>query len=415
MPPPAPPGATATPVADRWASLPGDLVRLIASRVLAGDLLDYVRFRAVCTGWRSGAASPRGRGVVDPRFHPRRWMMLPEGHGLRPGHPDLGGYIRFLNLDTGTLVRAHLPHFSDHCAIDSVDGLLLLLREDSAVRLLHPFTGDIVELPLLATLIPQIVYNCPAPYKIRRLADNVSGSVSFSAGAITVMLALYEVHRVAFATTLDREWNLSSWTYELGCPPAMSFQGKLYMACYVLYSTALEIFQIDPPVKDGDGVGSSYVLHPPKLIATVPEGNLIRPVYLAECDSEILLLGHKNFYMSQIVVFKLTDLVLQRYTPITSIGGNTLFISERSLCVASKALPNPMGDSVVHFHPTEHNPVQYHLISGTWSSATDQCSLYGPAPGPCSLIHLIYNCCIRNRWYFTFFLPCFSLFQFSLS
>jgi hypothetical protein len=28
-------------VADRWASLPGDLVRLVASRVLAGDLLDY--------------------------------------------------------------------------------------------------------------------------------------------------------------------------------------------------------------------------------------------------------------------------------------------------------------------------------------------------------------------------------------
>ncbi|RCV31941.1 hypothetical protein SETIT_6G218700v2 [Setaria italica] len=188
MPPPAP-GAIATPVADSWASLPGDLVRLVASRVLDGDLLDYVHFRAVCTGWRSGAASPRCRGVVDPRFHPRRWMMLPEGHGLRPGHPDLRGYIRFLNLDTGTV-------------------------EDSAVRLLHPFTGDIAELPPLATLLPQVVYNCPAPYKIRRLADLVSASVSFGAGAITVMLALHEVHRVAFATTLDR----------LGCPPAMSFQ-----------------------------------------------------------------------------------------------------------------------------------------------------------------------------------------------
>lgn len=144
-------------VADRWASLPGDLVRLIASRVLAGDLLEYVRFRAVCTAWRSGAACPRGRGVVDPRFHPRRWMMLPEGHGLRPGHPNLGGYIGFLNLDTGTLVRAHLPLFTDHRAIDSVDGLLVLLREeDTAIRLLHPFTGDIAEFPPLATLLPRL-------------------------------------------------------------------------------------------------------------------------------------------------------------------------------------------------------------------------------------------------------------------
>ena len=119
MPPPAP-GSNGDPVAERWVSLPEDLIRLISSRVLAGDLLDYVRFRAVCGSWRSATASPRGRGVVDPRFHPRRWMMLPEGHGLHPGHPHLRGYIRFLNLDTGTLVRAHLPLFSDHCVVDSV-------------------------------------------------------------------------------------------------------------------------------------------------------------------------------------------------------------------------------------------------------------------------------------------------------
>ncbi|PNT74304.1 hypothetical protein BRADI_1g12309v3 [Brachypodium distachyon] len=63
----------------RWESLQEDLIRLVASRLLAGDFLDYVRFRAVCKVWRSAAVSPRGRGVVDPCFHPRRWMMFPEG------------------------------------------------------------------------------------------------------------------------------------------------------------------------------------------------------------------------------------------------------------------------------------------------------------------------------------------------
>jgi hypothetical protein len=66
-------------------SLPDDLVRLVASTLLSGDLLDYVRFRAVCTQWRSATASPRGRGVVDPSVHPRRWMMFPEDEGLYPG------------------------------------------------------------------------------------------------------------------------------------------------------------------------------------------------------------------------------------------------------------------------------------------------------------------------------------------
>jgi hypothetical protein len=281
-------------------------------------------------------------------------MMLPEGHGLHPGHPALRGYIRFLNLDTGTMVRAQIPLFSDNCAIDSVDGLLLLLREeDSVVRLLHPFTGDVAELPPLANLLPQLapmLYNCPVPQRIRRLAGIVSASASFSSEAITVMLALHEVHHVAFATTLDRQWTLSSWKYQLGSRPPVSSRGNLYLMQKVILQGAIQVFQIDPPVRDG--VDSGCVLHPPKLIATVPKGNLITPIYMVECDSEILLIGHKYFYMSQIVVYKLADLVLQKCVPMKSIGGNTLFISERSLSVASKALPTPMGDNVICFEPT---------------------------------------------------------------
>ena len=105
---------------------------------------------------------------------------------------------------------------------------------------------------------------------------------------------------------------------------------------------------------------------------------------LVECDSEILVVGYKDFDMLHFVVFKLTYLIQQRYIPITSIGGNTLFISERNLSVAPKALPTPVGDSVVCLEPRQHNLVH----------------LYGPAPvGPCSLIHLIFSCCIRIQWY----------------
>jgi len=117
-----------------WASLAEDLVELIGWRVLAGDLLDYVRFRAVCSHWTKSTLRPRGRGIVDPRFHPRRWMMLPEGHGLYPGHPNLGGYVRFFSLSTGRFVRVHLPLFDDHIVLDSVDGLLLLLLRRGLLR-----------------------------------------------------------------------------------------------------------------------------------------------------------------------------------------------------------------------------------------------------------------------------------------
>ncbi|KAI5009462.1 hypothetical protein ZWY2020_011599 [Hordeum vulgare] len=133
-----------------WASLPADLACLVGWRVLARDLLDYVRFRAVCSYWRSATASPRGHGITDPRFHPRRWMLLPEGHGLHPA-----GKKRFFNLSTGVFVRPRLPLLVDHLLLCPVEGLLLLQGQHgngNTLLLLHPFTGDVAELPSVAFL-----------------------------------------------------------------------------------------------------------------------------------------------------------------------------------------------------------------------------------------------------------------------
>jgi hypothetical protein len=117
--------------------------------------------------------------------------MFPEGHRIYPGPTDLGRCTRFLHLDTG----ARVP-------------LLLLLRDPNpnhgTGRLLHPFTGDVAELPPLGTLLLHLgpkLHVCPPQYRIRQLARVVSASVSFdAAGAMTVMLALPGVGRAAFAT-----------------------------------------------------------------------------------------------------------------------------------------------------------------------------------------------------------------------
>ncbi|KAF0923720.1 hypothetical protein E2562_006691 [Oryza meyeriana var. granulata] len=111
-----------------WASLHGDLVDLIASRVLAGDLLDYVRFRAVCVPWRSATVCPRGRGVDDPRFH--------------PGNRKLRGYVRFINLDTGAFVRAHLPLFRDTPSTASSSSCSATTTPPSASSIPSPATSS---------------------------------------------------------------------------------------------------------------------------------------------------------------------------------------------------------------------------------------------------------------------------------
>ncbi|CAD6268369.1 unnamed protein product [Miscanthus lutarioriparius] len=390
-----------------WVSLPEDLIHMVASRLLDCDFLDYVRFRAVCTSWRSSTISPSGRGVTDPRFHPRRWMLLPEGHYLYPGHPNLHGYVHFLNLDTGTLVCVQILLLGDHCAIDSVDGLLLLLRnsdQEGTVCLLHPFTGDITELPPLGTLLPQPqvdswLPNGPTLHRIRRLVRFVCASVSFKAGAMTIMLALHDVARVAYATSQDRRWTLSSWQCPLIYSP-LSFQGKLYIFCEV-YTPRLDemhqVFQIDPP--EQDGAGADPQLQPPKLIATIPTGKFIQPDGLVQCGTEILVLGHNDLLVSQILVCKLADLVLERFIPVDNIGGNTLCLGERNLSVSSKILPTVKGDNVVYKRSRQPYLAQYHLSSGSLTPAIDNCSLYGRAPGPSSLIHYIFSCCTRDLWY----------------
>ncbi|XP_040256576.1 uncharacterized protein [Aegilops tauschii subsp. strangulata] len=385
-----------------WGSpLPADLVCLIGWRALAGDLRDYVRLRAVCREWRSATVCPRGRGLHDPRFHPRRWMMLPEGHGIHPGHRKLGGYIRFINLSTGAIVRVRLPLFSSHCILDSVDGILLLQRdEDTVIRLLHPFTGDIVDLPPLATLLTGLT-----PIQMKMFSWNVLRTVGATAftvsadGVVTAMIGLFKLGRVACATTMDQQWRLSTWSISNGWRP-LSFQGKMYTLHTPTNGSELQIFQIELP---GPGEKEDFdrilcYLPAPKLIATCLAGKPRRPFYyLAECDSEILVIGRCLTDSLHVEVYRLSDIIQDRIVPVTSIGGNALFIEERVLSVSSRVHPTIVGDSVVHLHCKEFYLGHYQLATGTWLPTADGCAR-GGVPSPCSLIYHIFTCCCRPTW-----------------
>lgn len=191
-----------------WASLHDDMLELIADRVLAGDLLDYVWFRAVCKTWRAATPCLVGRGMVEPRFHPRQWTMFPEGNGLYPGHPALDGYVRFLNVDTGVFLRVHRPCFEDHSVLDCPEGLLLLQRhKDAAICLRNPFTGDVVEFPPLASLalyVNKFRNFLSGSYDFRQRMVHAAVSIH-AGGTVTVMLALSHLERVAYASIGDRQ------------------------------------------------------------------------------------------------------------------------------------------------------------------------------------------------------------------
>ncbi|CAO2195194.1 unnamed protein product [Urochloa humidicola] len=418
--------------AESWASLSQDLVEQIGWRVLAGDLLDYVRFRAVCSHWSSSTIPARGRGLTDPRYHPRRWMLLPEGRGLYPGHPNLGGYVRFFNLSTGAFVRAHLPLFEDHVVLDSTDGLLLLLRHpDTAIRLLHPFTGDITELPpalpLMLQIKPGICRYLTAEMKVQELGfllHGVCSAVSVNAaGAITVMLSLNTKRRVAYATAGDQRWSLSDWELPRLQAVTMSFQGKLY-ATAVNPADKINVYyicRIDPPQPSAEG-NHSLSLQPPRMLVKSPLLVGFGNAHLVECGSELMLAGFTDASIAHLAVYKVSDLIRGRVVPLTDIGGHAIFFEEHGLCVSAKGFPSISGKSIICKHRLfkmvetgNFNPLlgrramrparpridQYDLGSGTWSPAIDEGIVYNDRTLPASpytLAHHIFACCYRCYW-----------------
>nr|TKW11053.1 hypothetical protein SEVIR_6G209100v2 [Setaria viridis] len=330
-------------VSPDWASLDGDLVELIGWRVLAaGDLQDYVRFRAVCHHWSASTAAPSGvwhqRWVIERSFElqvcrkPPSLMVSIKPATLyseqEKSMQTVRGFVRFFNLSTGAFARAHLPLLDGHVVLDSVDGLLLLHRDsDTAVRLLHPFTGDVAELPPLASLLPQME---PSEQSKRSRLMAVCTSIAVSStGAVTVMLAFNLPHRVAYATAGDQRWT------------PLSLEAQTFAQTRKLYAlqfTSVDIhkvyiYQLNPPCPDADEGPSRLPL--PEKIAECPMDKFLYTLSFVECGSELLLVAYNDVSRSKLVVYRLADLVSGKIEPITSIGDHTLFVSERSLCVSN--------------------------------------------------------------------------------
>lgn len=166
-----------------------------------------------------------------------------------------------------------------------------------------------------------------------------------STGAITAMLALDLVHRIAHATTGDQRWTLSAWNLKPLLKP-VSFQGKLYALHPSLRMRKVYIYKFDPPCPDADE-GPHLPL--PEKIAEWPMEKITRTLNFVECGSELLLVAYNDASRSRLVVCRVADLVRGKIEPVTSIGDNALFIDERGLCVS--ASPDKGSKSLASISP----------------------------------------------------------------
>ncbi|XBI24632.1 hypothetical protein VPH35_049710 [Triticum aestivum] len=237
-----------------WPCTHANLLRLVGWQVLVGDQMGYIRFHAVC-----------GHGFVDLRVHPKRWFLLPEGHDLHPAD----GKKHFFNRSTCVFLCAWLPHLNT-----------------SVIRLLHPFTGDFVELPPIMSLV-------------RANLDMSNGKRHVAFSGVTSM-------SVSYSHTISSQGEL----FVLGSPTTYGKQ---------------HILQIDQTRLDHHTV-PSYLL-PPRLIVMCPNDKIKGRFSMEECASEKLLIGHdaNPLFDSRMLIYKVADLIMGKVVPLISMAGNTLF------------------------------------------------------------------------------------------
>lgn len=135
-----------------WAHLLPDLVRKIAEeKLLAVDVTEYIKLRAVCKPWRESTVDP---SVLHPRFFPRNWLML------RPratsDDEDDGPKVNadtysFVNVRTSDTLRIRLPRVEQYghfLVTGSAEGFLLFTcHRTNTVCLFNPLTTATYILP----------------------------------------------------------------------------------------------------------------------------------------------------------------------------------------------------------------------------------------------------------------------------
>ncbi|TVU49911.1 hypothetical protein EJB05_01253, partial [Eragrostis curvula] len=195
-----------------WSLLGGDAVGLIADKLLANDVTEYIRLRAVCQAWRSSTADP---SLLLPCFFPRNWLMLQDEEfedsdededadedtvdETEAPAPEVRKSC-FVNVRTGVTLWIRLPPVEEYGKVlaAGAEGLLILYcKRTDKVHLFNPVISAMAVLPGLADV----------PMAARSSTSFVTAGVIFD-GEATVLLVVATRRRTAilYAKPGDRCW-----------------------------------------------------------------------------------------------------------------------------------------------------------------------------------------------------------------
>uniref|UniRef100_A0ACD5XWY0 Uncharacterized protein n=1 Tax=Avena sativa TaxID=4498 RepID=A0ACD5XWY0_AVESA len=335
--PPRPVSSSTHPKWMDWSDLGDGPAGLIAERLLANDVADYIRFRAVCCSWRQWSTDPRAHGILDRRFHPRKWIMLRE----ISGHPRI-----FLNVSTGQCIQMpRLPELlRGHDVFGpTTEGLLVLLdRTSYIVRLLNPLTGQVTDLPPATTLLRLMKYPTTDLRKAFEVSD--AGLADNSTFAIHFL----GIQMLAVAKLEDKCWTLVDDNQGSSFLSAISFEGRFYC-----------------PTNRGVMVVETSENQPPRLVLAARLTKvfplMLSTMHLVDNDGELILVYRriqlrdgegeqfsdtKNKCFIQNYTYRV-DLKAMNTRPVLGLGGRAMFIGLRTtLSVSTSVFPSVKSDSI---------------------------------------------------------------------
>ncbi|CAM0951305.1 unnamed protein product [Alopecurus aequalis] len=320
-----------------WASLPDDIVRLVADRVLiAGDVVDYIALRAACSGWRDSTDSPRLGGGGHHYLRPRGWVALCDGDATRP---DDAGEIAFFKPTTGRRLRVRFPRLRGHRVVAFSAGLVVLLRKRfTTVHVLHPFTRAILlDLPSLAPTF-RLVGGTRHSLLRMNAAVFTTPAATAVASAIDAVVAWFPGTRaVLFARPGDAAWDAVVLDLELHS--VLAFRGRLYATT----KTSTNILQVYPPTYN-----NTFPLDTPIPDALGDPSSCL--YFLVESDGRMLLaVRHYAATPTVHTAFKVfeVDLECRHLKPVIGIGRRALVLgTDRCVPVSARDLPSISGNSV---------------------------------------------------------------------
>ncbi|KAJ4812330.1 F-box family protein [Rhynchospora pubera] len=285
-----------------WSILPPELLQIIAKKL--PDISDFVKFRAVCTTWRSSAC------ISDPP--PQLPWFLEEQDLL-----GLEGDLRFYSLFSGKIHTVPSPNLSNNWLGGRAHDYIILYNAPLCqFSLLNPLTGRKVVLPFLDIAGPHPVWVGPDPIESGEVVVLSGNSADFKTG----ILALYQ--------PVEREWVVIEESCSFHRRDAY-FNGMYYANeeetgdTKVISTVTRKVLHVVPPPpedeNEGDPItGVTYLVQ--------SSGDILRVVLH---DNELIEVADCRFYIYRLDLRSGSG-GNPRWVKISSIGDQILFLDDHN-------------------------------------------------------------------------------------